>query len=142
MEVSTQNVERHVDKIFGSQLVTINAKHLMRSFLFMTYVAGAGAVVAQSSQIPQDLLDLDYQRCVKDCVPGFGEDTCKPLCECTVDEFKKRLGFDAYLDLSVELSRGEISEKNRILLDDIAKTCTAKIEKDGIMVGEPADKTS
>lgn len=118
------------------------AKHLIRSFLFLLYFAGVGAAFAQSSKIPQDLLDLDYQRCVNDCVPGFGEETCKPLCECTVGEFKKRLGFDAYLDLSVELSRGEISEKNRVLLDDIAKMCTTKLEKDGIQVGGPAEKTS
>jgi len=142
MEVSEAVVERQFSKIRESQLM----KRLIKNFLFLLYVAGGSAAFAQSNQIPQDLLDLDRQRCVNDCVPGFGEATCKPLCECTVGEFKKRLDFDAYLDLSVQLSRGEISEKNRIMLDDIAKMCTAQIEKGGIEVGgpveEPTDKTS
>jgi len=108
---------------------------IIRSFLFLLYVAGGSAAFAQSSQIPKDLLDLDYQRCVNDCVPGFGETTCKPLCECTVGEFKKRLDFDTYLELSVQLSRSEISPKNRALLDDVAKMCTAKLEADGVVIG-------
>jgi len=112
---------------------------MTRSFLFMLYVAGGSAAFAQSNQIPKDLLELDFQRCVNDCVPAFGETTCMPLCECTVDEFKKRLDFDDYLELSVQLSRGEIAPKNRTLLDDIAKMCTAKIEKDGIEVGSATD---
>jgi len=86
--------------------------------------------------IPQDLLDLDYQRCVNDCVPGFGETTCKPLCTCTVAEFSKRLDFQKYLDLSVELSRNEIKPENRKLLDTIAKYCTSELEKSGVTVGD------
>jgi hypothetical protein len=134
MEVSPDVVELQLSKITRSRLVM----RLPRNFLMVLTVLGGGAVFAQSSQIPQDLLDLDYQRCVSDCVPGFGEATCKPLCECTVGEFKKQLDFDAYLELSVQLSRGEISLKSRVLLDSIAKLCTAEIEKDGIQVGEPA----
>jgi len=98
-----------------------------------------GAVVAQSSQdvIPKELLDLDYQRCTNDCVPGFGEATCKPLCECTVTEFQKRLNYAQYLDLSVQLSRAEIKPESRALLDNIANYCTAELDKKGIIVGAP-----
>ncbi len=135
MEVLPRVVEGQLSKNIGSWSVI----RFVRNFLMVLYVAGGSAAFAQSSQIPKDLLDLDYQRCVNDCVPGFGEATCKPLCDCTVGAFKKRLNFDAYLELSVQLSRGEISPESRILLDDIAKTCTAKIEQDGIIVGGPTE---
>jgi len=115
-------------------------KRFFRYSLFLLYVMGGSAAFAQSTQIPKDLLDLDYQRCVNDCVPAYGETTCAPLCSCTVKEFEKRLDFDAYLELSVELSRGEISPKSRILLDDIAVYCAGEIEREGIEVGSPADE--
>ncbi|WP_417451958.1 hypothetical protein [Kordiimonas sp.] len=101
-----------------------------------------GAALAQESQIPQELLDLDYQRCMKDCEPGFGAATCKPLCECTVREFSKRLDFSAYLDLSAELSRNELSQGNREILDGVANYCTAELEKSGVVVGGPVSGTS
>ncbi|WP_155860031.1 hypothetical protein [Kordiimonas gwangyangensis] len=95
-----------------------------------------GAAFAQNQPIPQDMLDLDYQRCMKDCEPGFGAATCKPLCECTVGEFKKRLDFPSYLELSAQLSRNELTEENRNMLDGIANMCTAKLEKSGVKVGD------
>lgn len=95
----------------------------------------AGSAFAQSSEIPADLLDLDRQRCMRDCVPGFGETTCKPLCDCTVVEFNKRLDFSRYLDLSAQLSRGEVGPENRKMLDEIANHCAAELEKSGIKVG-------
>lgn len=106
-------------------------------------LCASGAVIAQSSQniIPQELLDLDYQRCENDCVPGFGEITCKPLCECTVGEFQKRLDYAKYLDLSVQLSRGEIKPESRALLDTIANFCTSELDRRGIPVGEPSPDT-
>ena len=102
----------------------------------MGVVLASGAAMAQSQQIPQDMLDLDYQRCMKDCEPGFGAETCKPLCECTVGEFKKRLDFAAYLDLSAQLSRNELSDENRKMLDGIANMCASKLEKSGVKVGD------
>lgn len=96
----------------------------------------SGGVLAQSSEIPSELLDLDRQRCMRDCVPGFGETTCKPLCDCTVVEFKKRLDFSRYLDLSAQLSRGEVDPENRKMLDEIANQCAAELERSGIKVGE------
>ena len=106
----------------------------------MVAVAGlvlmGGAAFAQDQAIPQDMLDLDYQRCMKDCEPGFGAATCKPLCQCTVDEFKKRLDFPAYLDLSAQLSRNELSDENRNMLDGIANMCASRLEKSGVKVGE------
>ncbi|WP_417460100.1 hypothetical protein [Kordiimonas sp.] len=101
------------------------------SVLFMA----SGAALAQQSEIPADLLALDFQRCMKDCEPGFGKETCTPLCNCTVDEFKKQLDFSKYLDLSAELSRGELSASNRSLLDGIANYCASQLEKSGVKVG-------
>ncbi|WP_262691179.1 hypothetical protein [Kordiimonas aestuarii] len=102
----------------------------------VSLVAGSAAF-AQQKDIPQDLLDLDYQRCMKDCEPGFGAATCKPLCECTVAEFNKRLDFSAYLDLSAQLSRNELSPNNRELLDGVANYCASQLEKSGVQVGGP-----
>jgi len=135
MEVSNGIVERQSGKKNGS----IPVKKLIKFSLFLLYALGGGAAFAQSAQIPEDMLELDRQRCENDCVPAYGEITCKPLCSCTVGEFKKRLDFDAYLDLSVQLSRGDISPKNRKLLDDIALFCTAQLERDGIIVGGPTE---
>lgn len=105
-------------------------------------LCASSAVWAQSSQdvIPEELLDLDFQRCNNDCVPGFGEATCKPLCECTVAEFQKRLTYAQYLDLSVQLSKAEIKPESRKLLDSIAQHCTAELDKQGIAVGGPDEK--
>jgi len=91
---------------------------------------------AQEKSIPDDLLALDHQRCMTGCVPGFGEQTCKPLCSCTVSEFKKRMSFEAYLDVSVELARNEVGPETRKILDSIALYCADQIEKAGIEVGE------
>jgi len=136
MEVHGRIVERQGGKIIGRSSV----KQFFRFGLFLLYVMGGGAAFAQSTQIPQDMLDLDYQRCVNDCVPAYGEVTCTPLCSCTVKEFKKRLDFDAYLELSVQLSGGDISAKSRLLLDEIAQYCAAKIERDGVEIGGPGDE--
>jgi len=106
----------------------------LRPLAVAGFLAGMGSAFA--APIPDDLLEVDLQRCMKGCVPGFGEATCVPLCDCTVREFKKRLDMDKYLNLSVELSKNEISEENRTLLDDIAQMCTAEIEKANIPVGE------
>ncbi|WP_308911813.1 hypothetical protein [Pseudokordiimonas caeni] len=111
----------------------------LRSLAFAGLVAAGTSAMA--APIPEDLLAVDQQRCMKGCVPGYGEATCKPLCDCTVREFKNRLDMDKYLSLSVELSKNEVSDTNRTLLDDIAKMCAAEIEKANIPVGEPQAET-
>lgn len=116
----------------------------MRKGLAVLSLCVSGAFAAQSAQdiIPKELLDLDYQRCENDCVPGFGEATCKPLCECTVGEFQKRLDYAKYLDLSVQLSRGELKPESRTLLDNIANYCTAELDKKGVVIGGPQEKAA
>ena len=96
----------------------------------------AAPVLAQSKPIPEDLLALDQQRCMNGCVPGFGEKTCKSLCDCTVNEFKKKLTFESYLDMSVQLSKNELTESVRSFLDTVANYCTAELDRKGIEVGE------
>ena len=114
-------------------------KKLIKTAVVGFYCLAGSAVMAQASaqanKIPADMLDLDRQRCENDCIPAYGETTCKPLCGCTVREYGKRLDFDAYLKLSVELSRNEISPESRTLLDSIAKMCTAELDAAGIQVG-------
>ena len=102
---------------------------------------------AQQNPVPDDLLALDHQRCMNGCVPGFGEQTCKPLCDCTVGEFKKQLSFDTYLDMSVQLTRNTVTPEMREFLGKIANYCTEELDRKGIEVGQgvegnPADPQS
>ena len=109
---------------------------LAKTISVLFSVLMGGAVLAQQSAIPQDLLDLDFQRCMRSCEPAFGATTCKPLCDCTVDEFKKRLDFANYLDLSAQISRNEVSDQNRTFLDTVANYCVAELDKAGVQVGQ------
>ncbi len=94
---------------------------------------------AQQSPVPDDLLALDHQRCMNGCVPGFGEKTCKPLCDCTVSEFKKQLSFETYLDMSVQLTRNAVTPEMQEFLGKVANFCTAELDRKGIEVGEGTD---
>lgn len=96
----------------------------------------ATTVAAQNKSVPEDLLALDHQRCMNGCIPGFGEDTCKPLCDCTVGEFRKQLTFEEYLDMSVQLSRNEVAPGMREFLDKVANFCTAELDRLGIVIGD------
>lgn len=119
-------------------------------FSVLLYVLAGSAVFAQSTAIPKELLDLDHRRCMNDCVPSFGETTCKSLCDCTISEFKKRLDIDSYLVLTAQMSRSEISPESGVLLHEIALFCTAELDRMNVEVGgpekpeeekeEPADK--
>lgn len=115
-------------------------RRLLAIFLMITgFAFGAIAQSAQTT-IPPEFLELDHQRCMNGCVPGFGEKTCKPLCDCTITEFKNKMSYETYLDLSVQLSKSELSPDMRIFLDDVAKFCTAEVERMGIQIGEGAPK--
>ena len=91
---------------------------------------------AQQKPIPDDLLALDHQRCMNGCVPGYGEQTCKPLCDCTIGEFKKQLTFEAYLDMSVQLTRNIVSAEMQEFLNKVANFCTGELDRNGIVIGE------
>lgn len=109
---------------------------LMKRLAFVVMVLGlSGTVIAQGKPIPEDMLALDHQRCMQGCVPGYGETTCKPLCDCTVSEFKKTMNFEEYLDMSVQLSRNTISPKLREYLNRVANYCAAEVEKSGVEIG-------
>lgn len=128
-------------------MVTAVLKKMFKALPLLSASLIAGSVLAQQSEIPADLLALDHQRCMNGCVPGFGEATCKPLCDCTVAEFKKQLTFEQYLDMSVQLSRNEVGPELRKFLDGIANYCTAELDRQGIEIGtgaeaKPADPTS
>ncbi len=94
------------------------------------------SALAQQTPIPEDLLTLDHQRCMNGCVPGFGELTCKPLCDCTIGEFKKQLSFEAYLDMSVQLTRNAVTPEMQEYLGKVANFCTAELDRKGIEVGQ------
>ncbi|NVJ98644.1 MAG: hypothetical protein HWE25_10860 [Alphaproteobacteria bacterium] len=105
-------------------------------------LAGSGAF-AQSAAIPAELLEVDRLRCMQGCEANASAVACKALCDCTVSQFQKRLDMDKYLGLSAQLSRNELSEENRSILDQVANYCVAELDKAGIAVGAPdeaADK--
>lgn len=114
-------------------------RRFFKASLFVISLATSMSVMAQSAtdkKIPQELLELDRKRCETGCLEQVGEQVCKMLCDCTISEFQKRLDFDRYLALSAQLSRDEISPENRLLLDVIAKRCTAVVETSGIDIGK------
>lgn len=95
------------------------------------------AFAQESLKIPDVYLAVDHKDCMTGCVPGYGETTCKPLCDCTVNQFKEKLSFDQYKDLRVQLSRNDVLPDMRKFLDETANYCTAEIDRMGIAVGEP-----
>ncbi len=132
-----KNCREAICQLFGSNTV----KSFFKASLFGITLVTSTSVMAQSvteSKIPKELLELDRKRCEADCTPTYGETTCKALCNCTVVEFDKRLDFDKYVVLSAQLSRNELSPESRLLLDVIAKRCTALVEQSGIVIG-PVD---
>lgn len=118
----------------ADQIATKSALPRFSGTVMAVFIA-TFAVTAQSNPIPADMLALDHQRCMQGCVPGYGEATCKPLCDCTVTEFKKTMSFDEYLDMSVQLSRNAISPALREYLDRVANYCAAEVERSGVEVG-------
>jgi hypothetical protein len=116
------------------------------TLLIATLLISISVSAQETAKIPADLLQVDHQRCMRSCVPGFGEMACKPLCDCTVKEFDKRIDFERYLDLAAELARNEIGPESRKLLDDIALYCADQVEKSGVEIGsgaagDPSGKT-
>ena len=105
-------------------------------FLFIGVLNAERSAFAQQNPIPEDLLALDHQRCMNGCVPGFGEQTCKPLCDCTMGEFRKQLSFEAYLDMSVQLTRNAVTPEMQEFLGKVANFCTAELDRKGIEVGQ------
>ena len=94
-----------------------------------TTLSFVAASFAAAQDIPKDLLELDRQRCSNDCLKELNDTgVCEQLCDCTVNEFQKRLNFDIYLTLSAELAQSKLSDSNRKIIDDIAKTCSANIK--------------
>jgi hypothetical protein len=122
------------------------AHYMTYSFKSLFMVGALAFTVAVDAQdrakIPSDLLAVDHQRCMRSCVPGFGETACKPLCDCTVQEFQKRMDFERYLDLAAELAKNEIGPESRKLLDTIALFCADKVEKSGIDLGGNSQPSS
>lgn len=95
-------------------------------------VAGQTAPQTRAEQgdvIPQDFLELEKKRCMDGCTAFNEEGLCVSLCTCSVDQFKTRLTFPDYLALSVEMIEDRVSDKNRKLLDTIARYCVDAYEK-------------
>lgn len=119
-------------------IVSIQTK-IKRMFVTLVFLTVFSLIVpmaiAQQKAIPDDLLALDHQRCMNGCVPGYGEQTCKPLCDCTVGEFKKQLTFESYLDMSVQLTRNSVTPEMQAFLGKVANYCTGELDRKGIEVG-------
>lgn len=122
--------------MFVGRLSSRHTKRL-RSLIMVSVVSLTGAAFAQESvRVPDVYLAVDHRDCMTGCVPGFGEETCKPLCDCTVSQFKEKLTFDQYKDMRIQISRNELTPEVRAFLDQTAQYCTAELDKMGVEVGE------
>ncbi|WND01842.1 hypothetical protein QGN29_09795 [Temperatibacter marinus] len=92
---------------------------IFSSFLFSSGIA--------TQEIPQELYDLGMKECTTSCTPAFGKAVCFQLCQCSMNEFKKRLQLKEYLSLKAATLQGNISVDQRKVMDSIAKTCDAKL---------------
>ncbi|UTW54411.1 hypothetical protein [Kordiimonas sp. SCSIO 12610] len=99
---------------------------------FWTVLTLSIGLSAQDTKIPEALIGVEHQKCMRSCVPSVGEVACKALCDCTMQEFQKRMDFERFLDLAAELARNEIGPESRQLLDSIALYCADQVEKSGV----------
>ena len=100
--------------------------------------------ILEGSDLPRDLLVLDYLQCFQGCSDGFRREVCEPLCLCVIRELQKRFAKASYLKLRLQMSLNNVDPQNRILMDRMAITCTKEIEDKGIVInpgkGDDADK--
>lgn len=88
--------------------------------------------------IPKDLLDLDYQDCMRGCVQQADGKSCEKLCKCsTVESFPKMLDFARYLELRQQLSTSTLTAANQELLARIGQMCFKQLEESGLKIGPP-----
>ncbi len=85
-------------------------------------------VPAIADEIPASLLQLDLEKCSATCPTVNGEKVCKFLCKCTIDHFKKGLDYDKYVVLMAEMSRQKISQKNKLFLLDVGRSCEGQLD--------------
>lgn len=116
------------------KICQVGIKPMMALVFGMLFCASVAQ--AQTKPVSEDLLALDHRSCMAGCVPGFGEQTCKALCDCTAGEFRKELTFESHLDLRAKLSRNELTPALRAFLDKVANYCTAELDRQGIQVGQ------
>ena len=102
----------------------------LTALLAILLAAATVALAQERENIPQELLEADFQDCSQSCPTEFGE-ACQRLCRCVVNEYQKRLPFDHYLDLRAQLAQQSLSEGNRLLLDGIANFCTKQTYPEG-----------
>ncbi|MCJ9427455.1 hypothetical protein [Kordiimonas marina] len=124
------------------KILSVGLMALMASTSAWAEAANAAQVTSpspsDSSPIPEPLLKLEFQRCLKGCVPDFNEAACVALCDCSVQQFKKRLNYGEYVDMLRQLASGNVTPKNSKMLDSVAHYCSAAVDKAGIAVG-PAE---
>ncbi len=111
---------------------------MVMSLLVAVLVSVSAGRAQDKTDIPQELLELTYQQCYQPCRGGFSHKVCDALCACSVDAFKARLDFEAYLALLQSMSEDRVSEADRIFLDNIAQQCSDALDKQGIQVGPSA----
>ena len=90
--------------------------------------------IIEGSDLPKDLLALDYLSCYNGCANGYSDEICKPLCLCAVRQLQKRFVKQSYLRFRLQLSLNNLDEGNRIIATSMAEACTAEIEQRGIEI--------
>ena len=91
-----------------------------------------GAVFSFSSavaeEIPEDMLVLDYSKCMQGCLTKAGQTSCEVLCGCSVSRFRSNLDLAAYNELLSQMNRDQVTPENRKFLDETALLCVAELD--------------
>lgn len=101
---------------------------------FALFIAVSGAVAAQ--EIPKELLAQDYANCMNGCLEHENRAICEILCGCAIGRFRAELDFAAYNELSAQMARNEVDEKNTAFLAETGRMCEAELER-AISPGPP-----
>ena len=95
-------------------------------------------VIDPKSDIPVELLAIDYRQCFDGCKQGgIGEPACKSLCVCSIREFQKRYVNKSYVAVRAQMSFNRVDEANRIILNSIGEKCGQEAVDAGLLTPEP-----
>ena len=99
--------------------------------LFRTMLVGAvfSVSAAAAEEIPEDLLVMDYFRCMEGCLDVSGQTSCEILCGCSMSRFRAELDLETYTALLEQMSSDEVTPENRTFLDETANMCVAELDR-------------
>lgn len=81
-------------------------------FVIALLCLGFATAPATAGDIPQDVLDNDFQLCMQDCKSRNGtEDRCKAFCGCMNEGMQTQFTYAEYQKLVADLNAGQLADK-------------------------------